>query len=75
MTKMYAKLSETALGFSSAFPNSYTVEAGFSHIDALLTEQRKRLDVGKCGDLRLKLTNLQPNIHEVIKSHQPYPSH
>ena len=75
MTKRYTKLSETVFGLSSAFPNSNMVEAGFSPIDALLTNQQNRLDVGERGDLKLKLTNLQPNIHEQIKSHQHHPSH
>ena len=44
MTKRYAKLSEAVLGFLLAFPNSCMVEAGFSHINALLTKQQNRLD-------------------------------
>ena len=30
--RRYAQLSETVLGFLSAFSNSYMAEAGFSHI-------------------------------------------
>ena len=65
MTKR--KLSETFLfllsllftfHFLLAFPNSYIVEAGFCHIDALVTKQRNSLDVGEHVSQRLKLTNL-----------------
>ena len=78
MTKRYTKLSETVigflLGFLLAFPNFCMVEAGFSPMNALLTKQRNRLDVGVRGDLRMKLTDLQPNVHELIKRHQLHPS-
>ena len=33
-----------------AFLSSYMVEAGFSHLNAVLTQQRNRLNVGKRGD-------------------------
>ena len=53
------------------------VEAGFSHINALLTKQQQnRLDVDECGGgLRLTLTHAQLNIDELIESHQLHPSH
>ena len=73
--RRYAKLSETVRGFLLAFPNSYMVAAGFSYINALLTKQLNRLDMGERGKLNLLITNLQPNIHELIKSHQLLPSH
>ena len=75
MTKRHAKLSVTVLRFLLAFPNFYVVESGVSHINSFLINQRNRLEVGEGGDLRLELTNLQPNIHELIKSHQLHPSH
>ena len=75
MTKRYAKLIETVLGFLLAFPNCYMVEAVFCHIDDLLTKQRSKLDMGERGDLRLILTYLQPNIHTLIQDHQLHPSH
>ena len=75
VTKWYAKLSEAVLGFLLAFPNSFMIEAGITHINTLLTKQQSRLDVSKHGDIRLKLTYLQPNIHELIKCHQLHPSH
>ena len=41
------------------------VEAGFSHANAVLTKQRNELNVEERGELRLKLTNLKPNISTV----------
>ena len=35
-------------------------EAGFSHVNAILTRQMNRLHRQNRGDLRLKLTNFQP---------------
>ena len=75
MNKRYAKLSENVLGFLLAFPNSYMVEEGFSHTNALLTMKRSRLDVGQREIPRVKLTNFQPNIQELIRIHQLHPSH
>ena len=61
--------------FLLAFPSSYMVEAGFSHANAVLTKQRNRLKLEERGDLRLKLTNLQPNINDLAETHQSHPSH
>ena len=40
----------------------------------LTDKQWNRLDVGERGDLRLKLTHLQPNVYVHIRSHQFHPS-
>ncbi|KAF2361422.1 hypothetical protein FHG87_007818 [Trinorchestia longiramus] len=53
----------------------YMVEAGFSHANAILTEQRNRLNLENRGDLRLKLTNFKPNINSLAAAHQAHPSH
>ncbi|KAF2366234.1 hypothetical protein FHG87_003001 [Trinorchestia longiramus] len=53
----------------------YMVEAGSSHANAILTKQRNRLDLENCGDLRLKLTNFEPNINSLAAAHQAHPSH
>jgi len=34
-----------------------------------------RLNIEERGDLRLKLTNFQPNIRVLVESHQAQPSH
>ncbi|XP_029650763.1 uncharacterized protein LOC115224096 [Octopus sinensis] len=54
-----------------AFPTSYLVEYGFSHVGTLLSKSRSGLDVAKRGDLQLKSTNLQRNLSALAASHQP----
>ena len=73
--KRYTVLSKTVLGILLALQNSYMVEAGFSHINAIMTKKQNRLDVDECGDQRQKITNLQPNIMKPIECHQLHPSH
>jgi len=51
------------------------VEAGFSHLNAVLTQQTNRLKVEERVDLLLKLTNLQPNASALVSDHQEHPSH
>ena len=71
----YPKFSAAIELILLAFPSSYMVEAGFSHANAVLTKQRNRLNLEERGDLRLKLTNLQPNINALAEAHQTHPSH
>lgn len=71
----YPKLRAAAEPFLLAFPTSYMVEVGFSHLNSILTKQRNRLNVQTCGDLRLKLTNFEPNIKALAASHQGQSSH
>ncbi|XP_025406676.1 SCAN domain-containing protein 3-like [Sipha flava] len=61
--------------FLIAFPSSYLVERGFSTVTDLITKKRNRLDIVTRGDLRLKLTNIEPNIKKLAKNHQVQPSH
>ncbi|KRY13138.1 SCAN domain-containing protein 3 [Trichinella patagoniensis] len=75
ITNKYPKLSAAAQPFLLAFPSSYLVEAGFSHVNAILSKQRNRLNLEMRGDLRLKLTNFQPNINALAAAHQAHPSH
>ncbi|KAI6649984.1 SCAN domain protein [Oopsacas minuta] len=60
-----------------AFPTSYLVERGFSAVVQLLTKQRNRLDISQCGDLRLLLTDMKPDINGIIDEHhaQVHPPH
>lgn len=71
----YVKLYEMAQPFMLAFPSSYMVEAGFSHVNSILTKNRNKLNVELRGDLRLKLTNFEPNIANLAKKHQAHSSH
>ncbi|XP_003369530.1 putative zinc finger protein [Trichinella spiralis] len=75
ITNKYPKLSAAAQPFLLAFPSSYQVEAGFSHVNAILSKQRNILNLEMRGDFRLKLTNFQPNINALAAAHQTHPSH
>ena len=70
----YPKLCATAKPILLAFPSSYMVESGFSHAHYSLSKHRSTLNV-KNGDLLLKLTNLQTNIHDFLSAHQTHSSH
>ena len=58
-----------------AFPTSYLVERGGSAVAQLLGKQRLRLDIVNRGDLRLNLTNIEPDLEKIISNHQAHPSH
>ena len=58
-----------------AFPSSYLVEKGFSAVLQILTKQRNKLNISERGDLRLRLTNIEPNIEDLARSHQAQGSH
>ncbi|XP_038669014.1 SCAN domain-containing protein 3-like [Scyliorhinus canicula] len=57
------------------FPSSYLAECGFSAVNDLLLKKRNRLDITKRGDLRLKLTKLEPNIKSLCSRHEAQGSH
>ena len=71
----YPKIYEKVEPFLLSFPSSYMVEAGFSRVNNILTKSRNRLDLEKNGDIRLNLTNLDPNIPALLRTHQAHPSH
>ena len=54
---------------------SYMAEAGLSHVNAILTKQKKRLNLQNRGNLRLKLTMFQPIINNLAAVHQSHPPH
>ena len=58
-----------------AFPTSYLAEKGFSSVSKLLGKQRLRLDIVNRGDLRLNLTNNQPDPEKIVSHHQVHPAH
>lgn len=70
----YPTLWEQARTFFVAFPSTYLVECGFSKV-ASLTKTRSRLDVATRGDLRLSLSNLEPNIDQLAQKYQAQGSH
>ncbi len=75
VTMRYPKLWETVKPLLLSFASSYLVEVGFSSVTKLLTKERNNLDIVKRGDLRLKLTDLQPRIQELANKHQVHLSH
>ena len=71
----YPLLWENAKMYIIAFPSTYLVECGFSCVNQLLTKYRNRLDIVKRGDLRLALSNLEPDIKKLASQHQAQGSH
>ena len=69
------KLRAAVKPFSLAFPTSYMIEAGISHVKAILIKQRNRLNLQNRGDLQLNPTNFQLNINNFAAAHQAHPSH
>ena len=62
----YPKLSAAVEPFLVAFISLDFVEAGASHLNAVLTKERNRLTVEERGNLQLKLTNFQPNVSAFV---------
>ena len=73
--KYYLNLWKDIKLFFIAFLTSNLVERGFSAVSRLLTKQRNKLNITECGDLRLLLTNLHPDVNSLIAMHQDHPSH
>lgn len=71
----YIKLSATFEPFLLALQSSYIVEVDFTHANAILIQQRKRLDVKEFSDVGLKFASLQPNINTLVTSLQTHSSH
>ena len=57
-----------------AFPFRYVVEKAFSSVINILSK-RYNLDICKGGDLRLYLTDLEPDIEKLASSHEAHLSH
>lgn len=73
--KKYPILWENFVVIILCFPSSYLVETGFSAVNKILTKERNKLDISKRGDIRLKLTKIEPNIEEIMENHQSQGSH
>lgn len=72
---LYPRLWAIVQKLLIAFPSSYMAERGFSAVANLLSKKRNRLHITERGDLRLMLTKLEPDINNLLKLHQPQPSH
>jgi len=46
-----------------------------AQLSIFLQKKRNRLEITDRGDLRLNLTNLKPNIENLLSKHQAHPSH
>ena len=55
-----------------AFFSSYVVEKAFSSVINILSKIYN-LDICKGGDLKLYLTDLEPDIEKLASSHQAHP--
>jgi len=51
------------------------MEAGFSHVNAIPSKQRNRFNLEERGDLKLKLTNIQPDVNALVYANQAHPSY
>ncbi len=58
-----------------AFPTSYLVETGFSVVNSIHTKKRNAFNVAERGDLRLALTEIEPDIMTLAKNQQAQGSH
>ena len=58
-----------------AFQTSYLVEKAFSAASQYLGKQKLRMEIVNCGDLRLNLTNIQPDLEKIVSHHQVHPAH
>ena len=69
--KEYKELSNTAVKFLVGFSTSNLYEKGFSSLTYLKSKSRNKLNIE--DDLRLFLTNLEPNFE--LSDQQAHPSH
>ena len=60
--------------FYEFFTSLYMVKSGFNQAYYLLCKQIRTWNIER-ADLRLKLTNLQSNIHDFFNAHQTHLSH
>ena len=70
----YFKLCATVEPILLAFPSLYMMESGFSHVHYLRSKRRNTFNIERC-DLKFKLKNLQPNIRDLLTTHQTHPSY
>lgn len=69
----YPLLSEQAMKILIQFSTTYLCEKAFSSVTVIKTRYRSRVEINAV--LRLAVTTLDPNIHNLISSKQEHPSH
>lgn len=73
--RTYPVLWQEAKLLLLAFPSTYLVETGFSTVQEILTKARNKLQICETGDLRLRLTKMQPDVEKLAEEHQAQGSH
>jgi len=69
----YSALSTQALQFLIPFVSTYLCKNTFSHF--LYTKHKYRNTLNVESDLRLKVTNMEPEIDVIVRSKQHQPSY
>lgn len=69
----YPRLSSNAFKILIPFSSTYLCESGFSSLLAIKSKARNRLNVE--SDLRCSLSNILPDIEELVRKKQAQPSH
>ena len=75
LIKLRENLNNRLVKILLYFLTSYLVECGFSTVNKILTKERNKIDICIRGDIRLKLTNLKPNVEGLVAKHQPQGFH
>ena len=70
----YPRLCGTVEHILFTFLTFYMVESKFCYVHYLLNKQKSTLNI-ECGDLQSKLTNLLPNIRDLLSAYQIHPFH
>ena len=73
--KKYPRSRTSARQKVIRFPSSCLDECRLSVVAELLQAKRNQLEINKRGDLRLKLTKLEPRIKQMCNQHQAQSSH
>ncbi|GFW09771.1 zinc finger BED domain-containing protein 5 [Trichonephila clavipes] len=73
MEKQYPVLCKNAIRLLIQFASTYLCETGFSKLVSIKTKYRSRLNLG--DDMRIAISNIHPNIDEIIRNLQPHTSH
>ena len=68
--RTYPMLWQEAKLLLLAFPSTYLVETGLSTVQDILTKPRNKLRICETGDLRLRLTKIQPDVEKLAEAHQ-----
>ncbi|GFY26157.1 zinc finger BED domain-containing protein 5 [Trichonephila clavipes] len=71
--KQHPVLCKNAIRLLIQFASTYLCETGFSKLVSIKTKYRSRLNPE--DDMRIAISNIHPNIDEIIRNLQPHTSH